>query len=197
MTKEYRPYWTDKREEQRLPLCLDGVISVDARQEVAVQSRDVSIHGMAIMATICPPIGARIVGLFEEIGQVNGQVLRRQSDGFAIVFSHDEGRMAELRRRLDALEWSRGRYILGNRPPPPRPGSANLARAPRRPAPDVYLELHLPDHRVIVEKLRDVSQTGASVISLERPAIGAHVSIEGLLAAIVRHTVDGFAIRFI
>jgi hypothetical protein len=197
MPQEYRPYWTDKREEQRLALCLDGVIRVDDEAEIAVQSRDVSIHGMAIATGTCPPIGARIVGDFEEIGSVRGQVLRRQDDGFAVVFSHDEARMIELGRLLDALEWSRGRYALGMRPSPPQPGSASLARASRRPAPDIHLELHLPDHRIIVEKLRDVSQSGASVISLERPAIGAHINIEGLLALVVRHTSDGFAVRFV
>jgi hypothetical protein len=197
MPQEYRPYWTDKREEQRFALCLDGVIRVDDEAEIAVQSRDVSVFGMAIAAATCPPIGARIVGAFEEIGSVRGQVLRRQDDGFAVVFSHDEARMIELSRRLDALEWSRGRCALGERPPPPQPGLTSLARAFRRPAPDIYLELHLPDHRIIVEKLRDVSQSGASVVSLERPAIGAHVGIEGLLALVVRHTTDGFAVRFI
>jgi hypothetical protein len=197
MPQEYRPYWIDKRTEPRLSLCLDGVVSIDDDVEEAVQSRDVSVDGMAILAPWRPPVGAKVVGDFEEIGRICGEVLRWHDDGFSVIFTHDQARATELSRTLDGLEWTRGRRALGERPPPPRPEAAGLSRAARRPAPDLFLEVLLPDDQVLMERLRDVSLTGASVISEARPRIGAQVHVQGIQSEVVRHTDDGFAVRFL
>lgn len=57
--------------------------------------------------------------------------------------------------------------------------------------------LRLADRRVIMEKLQDVSATSASVTTQERPPIGTRIWIESVPAEIVRHTCDGFAVRFL
>jgi len=197
MPQEYRPYWIDRRTEQRLALCLDGVVSIDEGAEEAVQSRDVSVEGMAVLAPWRPRIGAKVVGAFEEIGRIRGEVLRWHDDGFAVLFRHDTKRVNELRLSLDTLEWTSGRCALGERPPPPQPDELSLARSARRAAPDVFLEVLLPDQQVLMERLKDVSLTGASVISEAKPAIGSQVQIQGMHSEVVRHTDDGFAVRFV
>lgn len=197
MPQEYRPYWIDRRSEPRFLLCLDGVVSINGGSRDAVRTRDVSIDGMAILAPWRPPIGAEVTGVFEEIGPICGVVLRWHDDGFAVIFRHDEDRIDELRQILDALEWTHGRFALGERPPPPQPEADDPERAVRRSAPDLYLEVLLPDEQVLLERLRDVSLTGASVISMARPHIGCRVHVEGIEAEVVRHTDDGFAVRFV
>jgi len=124
-------------------------------------------------------------------------VLRWHDDGCAVLFRHDSAQILELSRKLDTLEWTSGRCALGERPPPPQPDETGLARAARRSAPDVFLEVILPDQQVLMEKLKDVSLTGASVVSDAKPEIGSEVLIQGMQSEVVRHTDDGFAVRFV
>ncbi len=194
MPQEYRPYWIDKRAEPRLKLNLAGTISFPDGSDLAVHSRDVSRSGMAVIAPARPAPGLRVNGIFEEIGIVSGRVARWTPDGFAMRFSHDAGHQASFCDRLDAIESAGGRRPLGA-------GAffhtqIPAQRAGRRGAPDLHLMITLPDGRIVAERLRDISRSGASVISRERPAIGTGVRIRDRDAIVVRHTGEGFAVRF-
>jgi hypothetical protein len=196
MPREYRPYWIDKRAEVRLPLYLSGVLLVGDGMPRVVESADVSLTGMAITASLREPLGTPCLGEFEEIGRIRGQIVRWLPEGFAIAFAHDAARQAALADDLDRLEATRARCEIGARLPPPDPHELDLVRAARLPAPDVYLEIELPDRRIVMERLRDVSASGASVLSTERPPIGAQLRIQNLTARVVRHMPDGFAVSF-
>lgn len=196
MPREYRPYWIDKRAEVRLPLYLSGVLLVGDGIPRVVESADVSLTGMAITASLREPLGTSCLGEFEEIGRIRGHIVRWLPEGFAIAFDHDPPRQAALAEDLDRLEATRARCEIGARPPPPDPHELDLVRAARLPAPDVYLEIELPDRRVVMERLSDVSSSGARVVSDERPPIGAALRVQSLAARVVRHTADGFAVSF-
>jgi hypothetical protein len=195
MPQEYRPYWIDKRAEPRLNLHLAGTVSFPDGSDIALHSRDISRSGMAVIAPARPAPGIRVNGIFEEIGIVSGRVARWTPDGFAIRFSHGAARQAALCACLDAIEAAGGRRPLGAGGFFPG-SSAPRARAGRQGAPDVYLMITLPDGRIVAERLRDISRSGASIISRERPPIGAQLSIRDHEAIVVRHTSDGFAVRF-
>ncbi|MGY6568025.1 MAG: PilZ domain-containing protein [Salinarimonas sp.] len=196
MPREYRPFWIDKRAEVRLPLYLSGVLLVGDGTPMLVESTDVSLTGMAITANLREPLGTPCLGEFEEIGRVRGHIVRWLPDGFAIAFDHDPARQAALAEDLDRLEATRARCEIGARRPPPDPRELDLVRAARLPAPDVYLEIELPDQRIVMERLRDVSTSGARVLSDERPPIGSALRVQTLTARVVRHTNDGFAVSF-
>ncbi len=194
MPQEYRPYWIDKRAEPRLHLHLAGMISFPDGRDLALHSRDVSRSGMALIAPARPNPGLRVNGIFEELGIVSGRVARWTPDGFAIRFTHDAAHQAGLCARLDAIEATGGRRPLG------AGGFFNAQiphqRAGRHSAPDLHLMITLPDGRIVAERLRDISHSGASVISRERPEIGAGIRIRDRDAIVVRHTREGFAVRF-
>ncbi len=194
MSQEYRPYWIDKRAEARLNLHLAGTVSFPDGRDIALHSRDVSRSGMAVIAPARPAPGIRVNGIFEELGVISGRVARWTPDGFAIRFTHDGARHAALCARLDAIEAAGGRRPLGAGGF--FPGSVPQARAGRQGAPDVYLMITLPDGRIVAERLRDISRSGASIVSRERPAIGARMSVRDHEAIVVRHTSEGFAVRF-
>lgn len=196
MPREYRPFWIDKRAEVRLPLYLSGVLLVGDGTPMLVESTDVSLTGMAITANLREPLGTPCLGEFEEIGRVRGHIVRWLPDGFAIAFDHDPARQAALAEDLDRLEATRARCEIRARRPPPDPRELDLVRAARLPAPDVYLEIELPDQRIVMERLRDVSTSGARVLSDERPPIGSALRVQTLTARVVRHTNDGFAVSF-
>lgn len=195
MPQEYRPYWIDKRAEPRLNLHLAGTVSFPDGSDIALHSRDISRSGMAVIAPARPAPGIRVNGIFEEIGIISGRVARWTPDGFAIRFSHGAARQAALGACLDAIEAAGGRRPLGAGGFFPG-SSAPRQRAGRRGAPDVYLMITLPDGRIVAERLRDISRSGASVISRERPEIGTQISVRDHEAIVVRHTADGFAVRF-
>lgn len=194
MPQEYRPYWIDKRAEPRLSLWLAGTVSFADGSDLDVHCRDVSRSGMALIGPARPGPGLRVNGIFEELGIVSGRVARWTPDGFAIRFTHDAAHQATFCERLDVIEASGGRRPLGA-------GAffhtqIPAQRAGRRGAPDLHLMITLPDGRIVAERLRDISRSGASVISRERPAIGAGVRIRDHDAIVVRHTGEGFAVRF-
>lgn len=195
MPQEYRPYWIDKRAEPRLNLHLAGTVSFPDGSDIALHSRDISRSGMAVIGPARPAPGIRVNGIFEEIGIISGRVARWTPDGFAIRFTHDAARQAALGAFLDAIEAAGGRRPLGTGAFFPG-SSAPRQRAGRRGAPNVYLMITLPDGRIVAERLRDISRTGASIVSRERPPIGARLCVRDHEAIIVRHTADGFAVRF-
>ncbi len=196
MPQEYRPFWIDKRAERRLPLHLSGILVLGDDAPRVVESMDVSLTGMAIAAGLREPLGTSCIGEFEEIGRVRGHIVRWLPAGFAMRFDHDPTRRAQLAEDLERLEATQARCPIGARPPPPDPHDPALLRARRLPAPDIYLRIEMPDSRILMERLRNVSASGASVLSDERPPIGAQLRIQGLAARVVRHMPDGFAVSF-
>src|SRR5688572_8864451 len=74
----------DRRRHKRFPLALLGRFMRANKQEFPCRLNDISVGGVAIMAPVEVEIGERIVAYFDEIGGIEGDVVRSFEGGFAV-----------------------------------------------------------------------------------------------------------------
>ena len=74
----------DRRRHARIPLELRGRYMLEGGREYPCVTRDLSRIGMAIEGVPVGAIGERVVAYLEELGRVEGRVVRRSNGWFAI-----------------------------------------------------------------------------------------------------------------
>ena len=100
---------TDRRKYRRIKVQLTGRFMREDQQEYPCYTNDISAGGMNISASVkCEP-GEYVVFYIEEIGRIEGFVVRNHDDGFAIAIEAS----AHKRERLVAtLTWLLNRHEL-------------------------------------------------------------------------------------
>jgi hypothetical protein len=171
------------RRHARVSVTLKGRGLLSDGTEFEVHTQDVSAGGMSLIADVKPQLGEKVVVYLEVIGGLEGEIARVTETGFSMSFR------ASLRKReqiADQLTWLINREYLGE------DGQRRADRIrPRRT--DYMLKGELGE---LCVKVLDVSRSGIAIISVERPAIGAWVTIGRTRARIVRHIPSGFAAEF-
>ncbi len=74
----------DRRRHARIPIELHGRYMLEGGREYPCVTRDLSRIGMAIEGVPVGAIGERVVAYLEELGRVEGRVVRRSNGWFAI-----------------------------------------------------------------------------------------------------------------
>ena len=176
----------DRRRFQRVTVSLLGRFMLEDRREYPCQTVDMSPGSMAVTAAVAGKVGERVVAYIDQIGRVEGEIVRVHDGGFAMSIS------ATLRKRdklAAQLTWLANRHIL-NLPEDRRHGRFN----PRNP----MARLILPSGINIACRVIDLSQSGAAISIAPdlRPVVGAMVTIGKTQGRVVRHIEDGFAIEF-
>ncbi|MBB4659031.1 PilZ domain-containing protein [Parvularcula dongshanensis] len=143
---------------------------------------NVSAGGARIEARTVTAVGDTIVLYGEKLGRLTGEVVRTDRFGFALRFTHKAPR---AKRLADTLTW------LVNMPA----SGADKRRARRYPQ-DKPARMVLPCGRVIGCRILDISTTGASVGTEERPPKGSRVVIGRMVAEVVRHHEEGVGVIF-
>ncbi len=127
--------------------------------------------------------GARVVVRMPDVGTLDARVVHSTPDGVRLAIDGSPDR----RRRLDGrLRWAFGNAVA------PSDQRRNARVVPRRT--DVAV---VWDGAELPGRLADVSAEGAAVVLKPRPAIGSPVSLGVRRCTVVRHTEDGFAVRFV
>ena len=178
------PRSQERRRYQRVCVNLLGRYMLPDRREYPCQVSNMSPGGMALIAPVAGNPGERVIAYVDHVGRLEGVVARQFQNGFAMTIAAT----ARKRDKLAAqLTWLANRHILG------LPEDRRHARvAPRNPA----ARLILPGDVNLTVRVIDVSQSGAAVATVERPEIGALVTIGKTTGRVVRHLDDGFAIEF-
>lgn len=130
-----------------------------------------------------PDPGAGIVVRVPEVGTLDARVVNYTPGGVRLTV---EGGPERLRRIDGRLRWA-FRNVLA-----PSEQRQNARVVPHRREVAV-----LWDGSEMSARLADVSVDGAAVILVPRPAIGSVVSLGVRRCTVVRHTEDGFAVRFV
>jgi hypothetical protein len=137
---------------------------------------------MALTASICPEPGERIVAYVDNLGRIEGVVVRQFPVGFAISITSTMHKRDKIAAQLT---WLANRDIL--------PDQRRHRRIkPKNPLARILLPngFHV-DCRVI-----DVSQSGAGIASDQRPEIGTLVTVGRTPGRVARHIEGGFAVEF-
>jgi PilZ domain len=174
----------DRRRHRRVVVPLLGRFMRANKQEFPCKLHDISVAGAAILSPIDVEVGERIVCNFDQLGMVEGTVVRPLNGGFALRFSVT----AHKREKLAAqLTWLINRL----------PGAELERRHERVPAPPGLQNLTLAEGVTVQVRLLDVSMSGASIATSARPPLGLEVTIGKLQARVMRHHAEGIGVEFI
>ena len=174
----------DRRQYQRIGLKLDGRF-LFADRECELETTDISCGGATVIASEQPPIDARIVCYFDNLGRVNAHVVRHTETGFSVAFDASARKRDKL---ADQLIW------LLNADSVELPEERDAPRALEASAAIVERE----DGTTLDCRLIDISFTGASFESQNGlPMVGEFVSAGKLYGEVVRVTPGEFAVRFV
>jgi PilZ domain len=174
----------ERRRHQRVDVQLMGRYMLETRREYPCQTVNISPGGLALLAPVPGNLGERVVIYLDQIGRVEGTVVRHFQNGFAITFS------ATVRKRdklAGQLTWLANRQILGL--PEDRRHERVQPRIPRT-------VITLDNGQQVVARLIDVSTSGAG-ISTDLPlTMDQRIVVGKLPAKVVRVFEGGVAVEF-
>ncbi|MCW6509115.1 PilZ domain-containing protein [Lichenifustis flavocetrariae] len=174
----------ERRRHQRVAVVLLGRYMLSDRQEYPCQSIDMSPGGLALIAPVIGAIGERVVCYLEQIGRVEGIVMRHFEHGFALGYSVP---LIKREKWADQLTWLANRQALGM-PEDRRHGRI----VPKH----LRTTMILPDGSHTAVRLLDISISGAAVISDLRPPVGTLITLGTTEGKVVRSFGNGIGVQF-
>jgi PilZ domain len=174
----------ERRRHQRVNVELMGRYMLESRREFPCQTLDISPGGVSLAAPVSGALGERVVVYLDQLGRVEGLIIRLLPNGFAISLS------ATIRKRdklAAQLTWLANRQILG------MPEDRRHERLqPRNPRTIITLD----DGVQSVARLIDVSTSGAGVSTDLKLALNQRIVVGRLPAKVVRLFEGGVAVEF-
>ena len=175
---------SDRRRHRRVPVTVFGRFMREDKQEYPCQVVNMSAGGMAMLAPVTCAAGERIVAYLDNLGRIEGVVVRQFEGGFAVRI------LASLYKReriANLLTWLSNQNSLG----------LSEERKHERVVPRINAsKLILPDGTVHNCRVIDVSLSGASVACAVKPEVGSMVILGRMRGRVVRHHDQGLALQF-
>jgi hypothetical protein len=175
----------DRRRHRRVPVTVTGRFMREDKQEYPCQLVNMSAGGMAMLAPVTCDVGERIVAYLDNLGRIEGIVVRSFEGGFAVRI------LASLYKReriANLLTWLVNQKSLG----------LSEERKHERVVPRINAsKLILPNGEVHNCRVIDVSLSGASVACTVKPPIDTVVILGRMRGRVVRHHDQGLALQFI
>ncbi len=178
----------DRRRHRRVAVTLLGRFMRASKQEFSCKLVDISVGGAAIHTPVEVDIGERIVATFDNLGAIEGHVVRTFAGGFAIELQATQYKRDKLAAQIT---WLMNRHELG--------ANAEVRRHERIAIANSQKEamMRLDEGVNIPVNILDFSMSGASIATTARPPIGHEVQIGKLRARVVRHHNDGIGVEFL
>jgi PilZ domain len=177
------PLDVERRRFQRVRLDLQGRFMLADGQESPCRVVNISPGGTALMASICPEIGERVVAYVDNLGRIEGVVVRHFQDGFALSITSTLHKRDKIAAQLT---WLANRDILPEQ-------RRHRRLKPRNP----LTRILLPNGFHVDCDVIDISQSGAGIASDQRPEIGTLVTVGRTPGRVARHIEGGFAVEFL
>ncbi len=175
----------DRRRHRRVPVTVFGRFMREDKQEYPCQVINMSAGGMAMLAPLPCNIGERIVAYLDNLGRIEGIVVRCFDGGFGVRI------VASLYKReriANLLTWLINQKALG----------LGEERKHERVVPRINAsKLILPNGEVHNCRVIDVSLSGASVACTVKPPAGTVVVLGRMRGRVVRHHEQGIALQFV
>jgi hypothetical protein len=183
---ELSPFAEERRRHGRVKIRLPGRFMRANREEYPCMTIDMSPGGVAFESEEPVSVGERIVSYVEQIGRLEGRVVREFDEGFAISMKLPPSKRERLAVQLT---WMVNRQGLG------LPEDRRHERIRPR---HIRTTLILPRGREVLATIVDVSQSGVA-LRLSHPvdpAVGTPVVVGATPGQIVRSFGDGVAVEF-
>lgn len=176
----------DRRRYKRVELTLLGRFMRASKIEFPCQLIDISVGGAAISSPVTVEDAEPIVAYFDHLGGLEGQVVRKMEDGFAIEFNATVRKRQKLATQLTGLINQELVDIADLR----REGHHRIKLNHQQ------LTIKYPGGDTEECNAADVSISGASIESQARPSIGTLLTVGKLRAEVIRHHKNGFGVAF-
>ena len=150
---------------------------LESKQEFACRTIDASPGGLLVAAAARGSIGERVVFYFEELGRLEGLIVRNVDVGFAVALilpSSKRERIADLLTWMANSETDEG--VASRR-------HKRIAPKQKRGS-------------VLAVEIVDVSVSGVGLKCATLPPVGARVEIGRRAGRVVRHFNGGLAVEF-
>lgn len=174
----------DRRRHKRYPLALLGRFMRANKQEFPCRLNDISVGGASFMSPVEVDIGERIVAYLDEIGGIEGVVVRTFEGGFAISLTVSQHKREKLAAQIT---WLVNKDELGS----------SFGRRHQRMQVNRTSKLQLSDGTTIDCRVIDVSLSGASIQTDIRPQIGDVVMFGKLRCKVMRYHDRGIGVQFV
>ncbi len=174
----------ERRRHQRVAVQLMGRYMLESRREFPCQTVNISPGGLALLAPVPGNLNERVVVYLDQLGRVEGTVVRHFQNGFAIAFSATVPKRDKL---ASQLTWLANRAVLGL--PEDRRHERVQPRIPRT-------VITLDNGQSFVARLIDVSTSGASISTELKLAMDSRIIVGKLPAKVVRLFEGGVAVEF-
>ncbi len=175
----------DRRKHKRFQLVLLGRFMRQDKREYACKLTDISVGGASLMSPVVTHMGERIIAYFDQLGGLEGKVVRVFEGGFAVSFTATQHKREKLAAQLT---WLINRQELGG------PEDRRHERISLREAAST---LTLTDGVTVPCRILDVSLSGASIGTMARPEVGTDVLLGKLRARVVRRHDQGVGVEFL
>jgi len=93
----------ERRGHARVPLALRGRYMLEDGREYPCATRDVSRLGIAIEGVPVGAIGERVIAYLDQLGRIEGRVVRRSEDWFAIALVATPQKLDRLDEKISAI----------------------------------------------------------------------------------------------
>ena len=144
----------ERRKHARTKLELLGRYMIQGRAEYPLQTIDLSAGGAALFAPEPGEVGQRVVVHLDEIGRLEGQIVRKIEGGFAVKFDMTAARRDRL---ADRITWLANRDMFEPQ---------ELQRDERVVPLHRETKLALPDGRELMANVLEISLSGAVIESV-------------------------------
>lgn len=178
------PKPVERRRHQRVEISLLGRYMLEDQQEFPCVTTDMSPGGLACIASVRGAIGERVVVYLDQIGRVEGKIVRHTDRGFALALNLP---FVKREKIANQLTWLVNRDILA------LPEHRRFERIVPLRRHSILLLNGESEH---VVKLIDVSMSGAAVSTALKPAIGTKAMLGQTTGHVIRLFDGGFAIAF-
>ena len=178
----------DRRRHRRVAITLLGRFMRANKQEFPCKLVDISVGGAAIHTPVEVDTGERIVATFDNLGAIEGHVVRTFAGGFAIELIATQYKRDKLAAQIT---WLMNRHELGATADVRRHERIAIANSKREAS------MKLDEGVVIAVNILDFSMSGASIATTARPPIGHPVQIGKIKAKVVRHHNEGIGVEFL
>jgi hypothetical protein len=175
----------DQRRFQRVKVALLGRYMLSDRREYPCQTVDMSPGGVRVLCAVAGTVGERVVLYLEQIGRVEGVIVRHAPGGFAASLSVSARKREKI---ASQLTWLANRELLGL-----PEGRSHERIIPKAPA----IVLRLESGREIAARIIDFSMSGVAIACTAKPPIGSAVIVGKTPGRLVRYFEGGIGVQFL
>jgi PilZ domain len=175
----------ERRRFRRVPVDLGGRVFLPAdSSEVACKVVEMSPGGASVECKVIPDTGTPIILYVDGLGRFEGAVARTSDEGFGVRFTSTQ---LKRERTAEQLALLMNKELLGE---------SDLRRHERISS-NALTRFTRSDGTSVKCEVLDLSQSGISLKTQVKPAVGEFVLIGQLAGRIARHHADGVGIEFV